>query len=287
MGVVELLAGMKQQLAGSIKFIFQPAEEGPPPGEDGGAALMIKQGVLENPKPDAIFGLHVFAGIEAGTIAYRPGPTMASADRMKIVVNGRQTHAAMPWRGVDPIVISSQIVLGLQTIISRQVDLSLEPAVLSIGAIKGGVRDNIIPDAVELLGTVRTFDEAMRADIRERVRNTVEMIAKSAGATAQVHFDSAYPVTVNDVSLTERMVPTLQRVAGAEKVFVGQKITGYEDFSYYQQKIPGFFYFLGITPRGTDRKQSAPNHSPRFFVDESALVLGVRSLAHLAIDYLD
>ena len=287
MGVVELLAGMKQQLAGSIKFIFQPAEEGPPPGEDGGAALMIKQGVLENPKPDAIFGLHVFAGIEAGTIAYRPGPTMASADRMKIVVNGRQTHAAMPWRGVDPIVISSQIVLGLQTIISRQVDLSLEPAVLSIGAIKGGVRDNIIPDAVELLGTVRTFDEAMRADIRERVRNTVEMIAKSAGATAQVHFDSAYPVTVNDVSLTERMVPTLQRVAGADKVFVGQKITGYEDFSYYQQKIPGFFYFLGITPRGTDRKQSAPNHSPRFFVDESALVLGVRSLAHLAIDYLD
>jgi amidohydrolase len=286
MGVAELLAGMKQQLAGSIKFIFQPAEEGPPPGEDGGAALMIRQGVLENPKPDVIFGLHVFAGVEAGTIAYRPGPAMASSDRIRVTVTGRQTHGALPWRGVDPIVISSQIVLGLQTIVSRQVDVSLEPAVVSIGAIKGGVRDNIIPDMVEMLGTVRTFNEDMRADIHTRVRNTVEMIARSAGASAQVHFDNAYPVTVNDVPLTERMVPTLQRVAGADKVFVGQKITGYEDFSYYQQKIPGFFYFLGITPRDTDRKQSAPNHSPRFFVDESALVLGVRSLAHLTLDYM-
>jgi len=286
MGVAEILAGMKTQVQGCIKFIFQPAEEGPPAGEEGGAALMIKQGVLENPKPDVIFGLHVFAGIEAGRIAYRPGPTMASADRIRIVVNGRQTHAALPWRGVDPIVISSQIVLGLQTIISRQVDVSLEPAVLSIGAIRGGIRDNIIPDSVEMLGTVRTFDEAMRADIRDRIRNTVEMIAKSAGATAQVEFDSAYPVTVNDVPLTGRMVPTLERVAGKEKVFVGQKITGYEDFSHYQQKIPGFFYFVGITPPGVDRKQSAPNHSPRFFVDESALLLGVRSLAHLTLDYM-
>ena len=286
MGVAELLAGMKQQLAGSIKFIFQPAEEGPPPGEEGGAALMIRQGVLENPKPEVIFGLHVFAGVEAGTIAYRPGPAMASSDRIRVTVNGRQTHGALPWRGVDPIVISSQIVLGLQTIISRQVDVSLEPAVVSIGAIKGGVRDNIIPETVEMLGTVRTFDEDMRADIHARIRNTVEMIARSAGASAQVQFDNAYPVTVNDIPLTGRMVPTLQRVAGADKVFVGQKITGYEDFSYYQQKIPGFFYFLGITPRGTDRKQSAPNHSPRFFVDESALLLGVRTLAHLTLDYM-
>ncbi len=286
MGVAELLAGMKPHLAGSIKFIFQPAEEGPTPGEEGGAALMIRQGVLENPKPEVIFGLHVFAGVEAGTIAYRPGPAMASSDRMRVTVTGRQTHGALPWRGVDPIVISSQIVIGLQTIVSRQVDVSLEPAVVSIGAIKGGVRDNIIPDTVEMLGTVRTFNEDMRADIHARVRNTVEMIARSAGASAQVHFDNAYPVTVNDIPLTERMVPTLQRVAGADKVFVGQKITGYEDFSYYQQKIPGFFYFLGITPRGTDRKQSAPNHSPRFFVDESALLLGVRSLAHVTLDYM-
>jgi len=286
MGVAELLAGMKQRLAGSIKFIFQPAEEGPPPGEEGGAALMIRQGVLENPKPEVIFGLHVFAGVEAGMIAYRPGPAMASSDRIRVTVTGRQTHGALPWRGVDPIVISSQIVLGLQTIVSRQVDVSLEPAVVSIGAIKGGVRDNIIPDTVEMLGTVRTFNEDMREDIHARIRNTVELIARSAGAAAQVHFDNAYPVTVNDIPLTERMVPTLQRVAGADKVFIGQKITGYEDFSCYQQKIPGFFYFVGITPRGTDRKQSAPNHSPRFFVDESALVLGVRSLAHLTLDYM-
>jgi len=286
MGVAELLAGLKTRLAGKVKFIFQPAEEGPPAGEEGGAALMIRQGVLENPKPDVIFGLHVFAGVEAGMIAYRPGPAMASSDRIKVTVTGRQTHGALPWRGVDPIVISSQIVLGLQTIISRQVDVSLEPAVVSIGAIKGGIRDNIIPDTVEMLGTVRTFNEEMRRDIHERIRNTVELIAKSAGASAQVHFDNAYPVTVNDVPLTERMVPTLKRIAGTEKVFVGQKITGYEDFSYYQQKVPGFFYFVGITPPGTDRRQCAPNHSPRFYVDESALALGVRSLAHLTLDYM-
>ncbi len=286
MGVAELLTGMKLLLRGRVKFIFQPAEEGPPPGEEGGAALMIKQGVLENPKPEVIFGLHVFAGVEAGTIAYRPGPTLASSDRIRIVVKGQQTHGALPWRGVDPIVISSQIVLGLQTIISRQVDVSLEPAVLSIGAIKGGVRDNIIPDTVEMLGTVRTFNEQMRVDIHARIRNTVELIAQSAGASAQVYFDNAYPVTVNDVPLTERMVPTLERVAGKDKVFVGQKITGYEDFSYYQQKLPGFFYFVGVTPTGVDRKASAPNHSPRFFVDESALLLGVRSLSHLTLDYM-
>ena len=286
MGVAELLAGLKSQLQGQVKFIFQPAEEGPPPGEEGGAALMIKQGVLENPKPDVIFGLHVFAGVEAGTIAYRPGPALASSDRIRITVNGRQTHGALPWRGVDPIVISSQIVLGLQTIVSRQVDVTLEPAVVSIGAIRGGVRDNIIPDAVEMLGTVRTFNEEMRADIHDRIRKTVELIAQSAGASAQVYFDNAYPVTVNDIPLTGRMVPTLERVAGKDKVFVGQKITGYEDFSYYQQKIPGFFYFVGITPPGVDRKESAPNHSPRFFVDESALLLGMRSLAHLTLDYM-
>jgi amidohydrolase len=286
MGVAELFAGAKAQLTGCIKFIFQPAEEGAPAGEEGGAALMIRQGVLDNPKPDVIFGLHVFAGVETGMIAYRPGPAMASSDRMRITVHGRQTHGALPWRGVDPIVISSQIVLGLQSIVSRQVDVTLEPAVVTIGAIRGGVRDNIIPDEVEMLGTVRTFDENMRSDIHIRIRNTVEHIARSAGASAELHFDNAYPVTVNDIALTERMVPTLQRVAGRDKVFVGQKITGCEDFSYYQQKIPGFYYFVGITPKGVERKLSAPNHSPRFFVDESGLMLGVRSLAHLTLDYM-
>ena len=282
MGVAELLAGMKKQLRGRIKFIFQPAEEGPPPGEEGGAALMIKQGVLENPKPEVIFGLHVFAGVEAGTIAYRPGPALASSDRIRITVHGRQTHGALPWRGVDPIVISSQIVLGLQTIVSRQVDVTLEPAVVSIGAIKGGVRDNIIPDAVEMLGTVRTFNEEMRADIHDRIRNTVEFIAKSAGASAAGPFRQCLS-GYGERHPADRTHGADTRTGGrqADKVFVGQKITGYEDFSYYQQKIPGFFYFIGITPTGVDRKQSAPNHSPRFFVDESALLLGVRSLAHL------
>lgn len=285
MGVAELLVGMKTRLRGAIKFIFQPAEEGPPAGEEGGAALMIKEGVLENPQPDVIFGLHVFAGIEVGKIAYRPGPTMASSDRMRIVVHGRQTHGALPWLGVDPIVISAQIILALQTIISRQVDVSLEPAVLSVGAIKGGVRDNIIPDQVEMLGTVRTFDEAMRSEIHARVRNTVDHVAKSAGASANVQFDSSYPVTVNDLPLTERSVPTLAQVAGAENVFVIQKITGCEDFAYFQHHVPGFFYFVGISPPGSHRKSVAPNHSPRFYVDESGLLLGVRSLAHLALDY--
>jgi amidohydrolase len=284
MGVAELLTGVRDRLRGQIKFIFQPAEEGPPAGEEGGAALMIKQGVLENPAPEVIFGLHVYAGVETGKIAYRPGPTMASADRIRIVVRGSQTHGALPWRGIDPIVVSSQIVMALQTIVSRRVDVTLEPAVVSIGSIRGGVRDNIIPDEVEMLGTMRTFNEQMRADIQARIRDIVEHVARSAGASGEVFFDNPYPVTFNDLTLTDQVLPTLKRVAGEDNVFVAQKVTGYEDFSYYQQRIPGFFYFLGITPPGTAR--AAPNHSPRFCVDESGLLLGVRSLARLAVDYL-
>jgi amidohydrolase len=285
MGVAELLAGARASLRGKVKFIFQPAEEGPPAGEDGGAALMIKQGVLDDPRPDAIFGLHVYAGVETDKLSYRMGPTMASADRIRIVIQGRQTHGALPWRGVDPIVVSSQLVMALQTIVSRQVDVSLEPAVLSIGAIRGGVRDNIIPDQVEMLGTMRTFNEQMRQDIQDRIRSMTSHIAQSAGATAEVFFDNPYPVTHNDEALTQRMLPTLQRVAGPDNVFLSQKITGYEDFSYYQQRVPGMFYFVGISPKGGGR--SAPNHSPRFYVDESGLLLGVRSLAQLAVDYLN
>jgi amidohydrolase len=284
MGVAELLSGLRDRLCGQIKFIFQPAEEGPPAGEEGGAALMIEQGVLENPAPEVIFGLHVYAGVETGKIAYRPGPTMASADRIRILVRGSQTHGALPWRGIDPIVVSSQVVMALQTIVSRRVDVTLEPAVVSIGSIRGGVRDNIIPDEVEMLGTMRTFNEQMRADIQARIRDIVEHVARSAGASGEVFFDNPYPVTFNDLTLTERAVPILKRAAGEDNVFVAQKITGYEDFSYYQQRIPGFFYFLGITPPGTQR--AAPNHSPRFYVEESGLLLGVRSLARLAVDYL-
>ena len=285
MSVAELLAGMREQLPGTVKFIFQPAEESPPPGEEGGAALMIKEGVLENPKVDAVFGLHVFP-YEVGTMHYRPGPIMASADRFEIVVHGRQTHGALPWNGVDPIVVASQIVLGLQTITSRQIDLIESPAVVTVGRMNGGVRYNIVPDSTVLEGTIRTFSEAMRSSIHERVKRTAESIAASAGATATARVFPYTPVTVNDPALTERMAATLKRVGGADKVQIAKQTTTAEDFALYEQKVPGLFFFLGITPKGTDPAKAAPNHSPRFFVDEAALVPGIRALASLAVDYL-
>lgn len=286
MGVAEVLCQMRGQIQGRVKFIFQPAEEMPPEGEEGGAQLMIKEGVLDDPRVDAIFGLHVISLIPSGVIGYRPGPLMASADDVKITVSGRQTHGAMPWCGVDPIVVSAQIVLGLQTIISRQVDVTREPSVVTIGAIHGGIRNNIIPDQVKMHGTVRTFDEDMRADILARVADTCCMIARSARAHATVDVRKGYSVTVNDARLTEASLPTLQRVAGQDKVFIVPKICGAEDFSFYQQKVPGFFFFLGCTAADKDARSAAPNHSPRFFVDEAGLKLGVRVLASLAVDYL-
>ncbi|MEO5862990.1 MAG: amidohydrolase, partial [Burkholderiales bacterium] len=286
MGVAEMFAKVKDQLPGTVKFIFQPAEEGPPRGEEGGAALMVKEGALENPKPNAIFGLHVVAMMNTGTIGYRAGPMMAAADILRIKVKGRQTHGSQPWSGVDPIVTAAQIVLGLQTIISRQVNITSEPAVVTIGSIHGGNRFNIIPEEVEMVGTIRTFDEAMRDDIHKRIKNTAEMIAASQGATVQVEIEKPYAVTINDEELTALMAPTLKRVAGETNVKVRPKTTGAEDFSVYQQKIPGLFYFVGITPPGTDLSKVAVNHSPKFFVDESGLLLGIRSLAALVVDYL-
>ena len=285
MGVAEVLAGMRRDLPGTVKFIFQPAEEGVPSGEDGGAQMMIAEGALDDPKPGAIFGLHVFP-YAAGELMYRPGGIMASSDALRIVVRGRQTHGAQPWSGIDPIVVTSQIVLGLQTITSRQVDITAAPAIVTIGAVNGGVRNNIIPDSVVMIGTIRAFDVAMRRDIWARVRRTAEGIAQSAGATAAVTIDSGPPVTYNDPALTERMAPTLRRVAGSDKVCISEAKTTAEDFSRYQEKIPGLFFFLGITPPGTDPRTAAPNHSPRFFVDEAALPVGVRALSHLAVDYL-
>jgi amidohydrolase len=287
MGVAEILTALKPQLQGSVKFIFQPAEEGPPEDEEGGAALMVKEGVLENPKPDVIFGLHITSWIESGKIEYRSGPLMASADRLKISVRGRQTHGALPWSGIDPIVVASQIVLGLQTIQSRQVNVMKEPSVITIGAIHGGVRFNIIPDSVDMIGTIRTFDEDMRDDIHRRIKATADLIAKSAGATAEVFISKDYPVTVNDPGITEQAVPTLQAVAGADNVSIGLKVTGAEDFPEYMKKVPGFFFFIGGTPKGTDPAKAAPNHSPRFYVDESGLLLGVRALTHLTVDYIE
>src|SRR5262245_19128456 len=285
MGVAEVLAGMRNELPGTVKFIFQPAEEGAPAGERGGAQLMIEEGVLDDPKPSAIFGLHVFP-YPAGDIRYRSGGIMASADAFRIIVKGRQTHGALPWARVDPIVVSSQIVVALQTITSRQIDLTADPAVITVGAINGGVRFNIIPDSVVMLGTIRTFDIAMRNDIHQRMRRTAESIAQSAGATAQVIIDTTTAVTYNDPALMEKSVPTLRAVAGANHLVVVAPSTTAEDFSRFQQRIPGVFFFLGITPPGTDPAKVAPNHSPRFFVDEAALPTGVRALAHLAVDYL-
>ena len=286
MGVAEVLAGLRQSLPGTVKFIFQPAEEMPPEGEEGGAKMMIQEGALENPTPQAIFGLHVTSILPLHVIGYRPGPTMASSDRLKITIHGRQTHGAMPWRGVDPIVTAAQVVLGLQTVVSRQINLTQEPAVVTIGAIKGGVRENIIPDSVEMRGTIRSFDEAMRDDIHERVTTLAEAVSRGSRAGCTVCITKNYPVTVNDPALTEAMLPTLQRVAGAGQLQLINKVMGSEDFSYFQRLIPGLFIFVGVTPEDVNPADAAPNHSPRFYIDERALRVGVRALANLACDFL-
>ncbi|GGN01158.1 N-acyl-L-amino acid amidohydrolase [Dyadobacter beijingensis] len=287
MGVAEVLAPMKNDLPGTIKFIFQPAEEGAPQGEEGGAELMVKEGVLENPKVEAVFGLHIDSQIEVGKIAYRPGATMAAVDFFSIDVKGKQTHGAYPWSGVDPIVTSSQIVNALQTIVSRNLNLTQAPAVVTIGAIHGGVRQNIIPESVKMIGTIRTFDEGMHTYVHKRIKDISSHIAESAGATATVDIDIMYPVTYNDEALTAKMIGTLENVAGKENVNVIPAKTGAEDFSYYQQKVPGFFFFLGGMPKGKSVAEAAPHHTPDFYVDEGSLVLGVRSIARLATDYLE
>jgi amidohydrolase len=287
MGVAEALAGMRSDLPGAVKLIFQPAEEGPPAGEAGGAALMVEKGVLEGPRVDAIFGLHVFSNYEVGTVAYRPGGIMAASDTLEITVRGRQTHGARPWSGVDPIVVSSQIVLGLQTIASRQAAITKAPAVVTIGRIQGGNRGNIIPDVVTMVGTIRTFDAAMQKDIHARVERTAASIAESAGATAEVRIEAQAPVTFNDPALTERMEPTLRRVAGDRLRPNAEVTTTAEDFAFFQQKVPGLYFFVGVTPAGADLSTVAFNHSPRFLADEGALLVGLRALGQLAVDYLD
>ncbi len=286
MGVAQVLAQHRAQLKGSVKFIFQPAEEMPPEGEDGGAKMMVAEGALEGPVPQAIFGLHVTSQLPVGVVGYRPGPVMASSDKLRIDVHGSQTHGAAPWKGVDPIVTSAQVVLGLQTVVSRTIDLTEEPAVLTIGAIRGGVRENIIPDHVEMRGTIRTFNEQMRDDIHERVTTLAEAVGRGNRASCKVCITKNYPVTINDPKLTEAMVPSMKRVAG-EGLILSPKVTGSEDFSFFQRVVPGLFIFLGVTGKGQDPKKAAPNHSPRFRVDESGLLLGVRMLAHMTCDYLE
>ncbi len=285
MGVAELLSGMKAQLQGTVVFVFQPAEEGAPVGERGGAAVMLEEGVFDNPKVDAVFGLHVFP-FETGKIVYRSGGLMASSDTYRVVIRGRQTHGALPWNGIDPITVSSQVITSMQSLVSRQVDLTLTPAIVTVGYIRGGVRHNIIPDSVEFGGTIRTFDEPTRDSLLVRFQRIVTAMADANGAKATVVITPGTPVTYNDPALTEAMAPTLRRALGAAQVEIGRQTTTSEDYSLFQQKVPGVFYFLGVTPKGTDPARIAPNHSPRFFADEAALVPGVKALSSLAIDYL-
>jgi amidohydrolase len=285
LATAKVLSQMRDRLPGSVTFIFQPAEEGAPRGESpAGAAAMVAEGVMKDPTIDAVFGLHVFANVPTGHLTYRSGPFMAGSDSFEIIVKGRQTHGATPWRGVDPIVIGAQIVTALQTVVSRSTDITKLPAIVTVGQFQAGVRNNIIPDSARLVGTIRTFDDGMQEEIHRRVRELAEGIAKAAGASADVRIDKGYPVTANDPALTARMLPTLERVAPGE-VRESDLITGAEDFTYYQRQAPGLFFFLGITP--PDQVGKAPqNHSPLFFVDEAALPVGVRALTHLTLDYL-
>lgn len=287
MGIAEALTSVKTQLPGTVVFLFQPAEEGAPEGEEGGASLMVREGVLERYRPEAVFGLHVFANMPVGMIGYRGGPLMAASDSYRIVVRGRQTHGARPWGGIDPIVVSAQIVNALQTVVSRQTDITANPAVVTVGAIKGGIRHNIVPDEVELIGTIRTFETLQRADILKSIERIVVKTAEASGATATFEVNrGSNPVVRNDPDLTRRVVPTLERVAGEGNVRTVPLVTGAEDFAYYAEKVPSFFYFVGITPRGQNPLTVASNHSPLFYVDEAGIPVAARSLAHIAIDYL-
>ncbi|NZA25087.1 amidohydrolase [Luteimonas sp. SJ-92] len=289
MGVAEALAGMREELAGEILFVFQPAEEGAPEGEEGGASLMLEEGVFRDFEPEAVFGLHVFSTLNADRIGVRAGPTMAASDRFGLKVIGRQTHGSRPWGGVDPIVAAAQIISQAQTIVSRQMDISKQPVVVTFGAIEGGIRYNIIPDEVELVGTIRTFDEDMRKDVFARLTSIAEHVAAANGATidAQIPAEEGNPVTFNDEALTERMRPSLAAAAGPGKLVEMPLIMGAEDFSLYAREVPGLFFFVGATPVGEDPVTAPSNHSPQFDVDEAALDLGLRAMLQVALDYLE
>jgi amidohydrolase len=287
MGVAEVLASMKKDIKGTVKFIFQPAEEGAPKGEEGGAELMVKEGVLENPKVDVIFGLHISSGNEVGTITYRPAGALASVNDLKIIVKGKPSHGAAPWSSVDPILVSAQIVTALQSIVSRNLNVTENPAVVTIGSIHGGNRSNIISEKVEMLGTVRTLSPEDEKMVIRRINEIATHTAEAAGATAVVEcpYSLHYPVTFNNVALTNKMLPSLQRSAGTENVTIVPARTGSEDFSFFAEKVPGLFIFLGGMPKGKDPKTAGPHHTPEFMIDESGLSLGVLALSNLVVDY--
>ena len=283
MGVAEILA-KNNDFAGTVKFIFQPAEEGPPPGEEGGAELMVKENVLKSPDVDAIFGLHISSVIDINTIGYKPGGIMAAAQAFEINVQGKQTHGSRPWAGVDPIMASVKIIDGLQTIVSREVPLTEEAAVLSIGKISSGVRSNIIPESAQIIGTLRTLDKDMKADINQRMEEMVPTIAKAYRASAHIDIDKGYPITYNDPALTSQMLPSLQQAAGEQNVVQIKAVTGAEDFSFFAEEVPGLYFFLGGKTPGN--QQPYPHHTPDFFINEDGLLLGVKAFVQLTYDYL-
>lgn len=287
MGAAEALAGMRADLHGTVKFIFQPAEEGPPPGEEGGAELMVKEGVMKD--VDVIFGLHIAAGTYVGKLEYRPKGMMAAVDDFRLVLKGKQAHGSAPWLGIDPIVTASQVVNNLQTIVSRSLELTKAAAVVTVGSIHGGVRSNIIPEELEMLGTIRTFDPEMREKLHARFRTIVNNTAASNGATAEIQlpYSAHYPVTFNDPDLTASMLETLERTAGKENVVLIDAITGAEDFSFFANEVPGLFLFVGGKPLSVPKETSVSHHTPDFYVDESGMKLGVKTLLNLTLDYMD
>ncbi len=285
MGTAEVLAAMKKDIAGTVKFVFQPAEEGPPGTEEGGAPLMVKEGVMDNPKVDAMFGLHINSQTEVGNILYKPGATMASSDWFTIKVKGKQAHGSAPWGSIDPVVISAQIINGLQTIVSRQENIVKAPVVISVGKIQSGVRSNIIPEEAIMEGTIRTLDAEMQKEVHAKIKRTAESIAAASGATVEVTIDTKTLVTSNDSSLTDLMLPSLVKAAGTDKVKLSQWTTGAEDFSFFGEKAPSLFFFLGGMPVGTNPKDAPGHHTPDFYVDDSQLDVGVKAFCNLVFDY--
>lgn len=284
MGTAKILCDIKKELTGKIVFVFQPAEEGAPEGEEGGAALMIKQGLIEKYGIQMMYGLHISSASNVGTITYKPMGIMAAADRFFIKVKGKQSHGSKPWTGVDPIVVAAQIIIGFQTIVSRQIDITKEAVVITVGKITSGVRNNIIPEEAEMIGTIRTLDTAMQRMVHEKIKLTAEKIAESAGAKAEVEIKTGYPITYNNPELTRAMLPSLEKVAGENNVRIIKASTGAEDFAFYAQKVPGFFFFLGAKPLHVNVLDAPPHHTPDFFIDESSFILGMKALAQLVID---
>jgi amidohydrolase len=287
LGTAKILYELKDQIPGTIKFIFQPAEEGAPSGEEGGAELMVKEGVLTNPDVDAIFGLHIWSQIEAGQVFVRPKGIMAAVNEFRIDIEGVQTHGSTPWTGIDPIVTASQMINSIQTIVSRNMPLTEAAAVVTIGSIHGGVRSNIIPESLYMLGTIRTLDEGMKKIVLKRLEEIVQNIAEANNAKAKVTYMVSYPITFNDPDLYKNMLPSLKRINGFSNVNSMNAITGAEDFSFFQEKVPGMYFFIGGAKKGTDPTKAAPHHTPDFYVDDSAMITGLRSMTTLALDYLN